>query len=410
MDNDQPTKNRTLRLRSVRTRWQIISLQLVATISLAALILTMNSKYGECDKDFISEADGESYWCPAFEHTRGMIFVEESFDRGAILPDLITGVGQEGINTLILPAFFCLLLTIGHAYISTRGSKTRRRLKLGIYGVAFLLGVGPFLFEWISSMITYQTAYFPFGQEFETFNHGDRLSLPMQFISEIIIMGVVFAPVLFGLIGIWNLSMRAIIGTISYIVMFVIFHALLTFEAVLDSVQGIGLRPLPAQIGDSDMFGGIVSPLAFELITISVVLFLFFESSHMCIRLFEYVAMLPESARTDNEHIRMFQTVLNTHLSQLFGVITMATVLTAIALDFDEILISVISEFQPNQWSQQVNDSLELQMTYGKVISAGLFLLFVSMARYLVPWQAVLGWFESVFRGSSKKSLRDGEM
>ena len=130
----------------------------------------------------------------------------------------------------------------------------------------------------------------------------------------------------------------------------------------------------------------------------------------MCIRLFEYVAMLPESARTDNEHIRMFQTVLNTHLSQLFGVITMATVLTAIALDFDEILISVISEFQPNQWSQQVNDSLELQMTYGKVISAGLFLLFVSMARYLVPWQAVLGWFESVFRGSSKKSLSDGEI
>jgi hypothetical protein len=95
--------------------------------------------------------------------------------------------------------------------------------------------------------------------------------------------------------------------------------------------------------------------------------------------------MLPESARTDNEHIRMFQTVLNTHLSQLLGVLSLATILTAVALDFDEIMIMVISEFQPNQWSQQVNDSLELQMTYGKVISAGLFLLFVSMLRYLVP-------------------------
>ena len=121
----------------------------------------------------------------------------------------------------------------------------------------------------------------------------------------------------------------------------------------------------------------------------------------MVIRLFEYVAMLPESARTDNDHIRMFQTVLNTHLSQLIGVLSIATVLTAVALDFDEIMIMVISEFQPNQWSQQVNDSLELQMTYGKVISAGLFLLFVSMLRYLVPWQTVLGWFESIFRGFS---------
>lgn len=119
--------------------------------------------------------------------------------------------------------------------------------------------------------------------------------------------------------------------------------------------------------------------------------------------------MLPESARTDSEHIRMFQTVLNTHLFQLFGVISLATLLTAIALDFDEILITVISEFQPNQWSQQVNDSLELQMTYGKVISAGLFLLFVSMARYLVPWQLVLGWFESLFRGGSKKPVSDSE-
>ena len=258
-------------------------------------------------------------------------------------------------------------------------------------------------------MVTYRQVYIPFGQDLEIFNHGDRLLLPMQMISEFIVMGVVFAPVLFGLIGIWNLSMRAIVATMSYIVVFLIFHALLTFEAVLDSVQGIGLNPLPAQIGESTMFGGLVSPLAFELITISVVLFLFFESSHMCIRLFEYVAMLPESARTDPEHIRMFQTVLNTHLFQLFGVVSLATLLTAVALDFDEILITVISEFQPNQWSQQVNDSLELQMTYGKVISAGLFLLFFSMARYLVPWQFVLGWFESLFRGGQKNIASDNE-
>ena len=261
-----------------------------------------------------------------------------------------------------------------------------------------IFGLGPFLFEWITGMVTYRQVYVPFGQDLEIFNHGDRLLLPMQMISEFIVMGVVFAPVLFGLIGIWNLSMRAIVATMSYIVMFLIFHALLTFEAVLDSVQGIGLIHYQPKSENPPCSGAGFS-LAFELITISVVLFLFFESSHMCIRLFEYVAMLPESARTDPEHIRMFQTVLNTHLFQLFGVVSLATLLTAVALDFDEILITVISEFQPNQWSQQVNDSLELQMTYGKVISAGLFLLFFSN-QYLVPWQFVLGWFESLFRES----------
>ena len=94
--------------------------------------------------------------------------------------------------------------------------------------------------------------------------------------------------------------MRSIVATMSYVVMSYI-HALLTFEAVLDSVR-YSLKPLPAQIGESSMFDQLVSPLAFELITISVVLFLFYESSHMCIRLFEYVAILPESARTDRTH------------------------------------------------------------------------------------------------------------
>lgn len=401
MADENPEQKHTLRLRSLRTRWQILTLQLVATLALAALLLTMTSVYGECNQDFIDEAEGSTYWCPAFEHTRGMAFVEEAFDRESILPDFITGANQVGEAALLIPSLFCLFLTGVHAYASSRSSKTRRRIKNTIYATVIIAGFGPFFFEWIASMISYQMLYIPFGQEFSALNHGDRLSLTMQLISEIIVMGVVFIPILFGLIGIWNISMRAIIATISYTIMFIIFHALLTFEAVLESVQGIGLKPLPAQIGDSTLFGGLVSPLAFELITISILLFLFFESSHMVIRLFEYVAMLPESARTDNEHIRMFQTVLNTHLSQLIGVLSIATVLTAVALDFDEIMIMVISEFQPNQWSQQVNDSLELQMTYGKVISAGLFLLFVSMLRYLVPWQTVLGWFESIFRGFS---------
>ena len=94
MADENSEQKHTLRLRSLRTRWQILTLQLVATLALAALLLTMTSVYGECDQDFIDEAEGSTYWCPAFEHTRGMAYVEEAFNRESILPDFITGADQ----------------------------------------------------------------------------------------------------------------------------------------------------------------------------------------------------------------------------------------------------------------------------------------------------------------------------
>ena len=133
MSSEGVESGKSLRLRSVRTRWQILALQLVATASLAALVLTMTSKYGECDQDFIQEADGENYWCPAFEHTRGIVYVEDSFQRESILPDIITGADQIGNSSLLFPTIFCLLLTGTHAYISSRGTKFRRRLRAGFY-------------------------------------------------------------------------------------------------------------------------------------------------------------------------------------------------------------------------------------------------------------------------------------
>ena len=106
MSTEGVETGKSLRLRSVRTRWQILALQLVATASLAALVLTMTSKYGECDEDFIQEADGENYWCPAFEHTRGIAYVEDSFQRESILPDIITGLTKLATHHCYFPQFF----------------------------------------------------------------------------------------------------------------------------------------------------------------------------------------------------------------------------------------------------------------------------------------------------------------
>jgi len=69
--------------------------------------------------------------------------------------------------------------------------------------------------------------------------------------------------------------------------------------------------------------------------------------------------------------------------------------ITALALEFDTFMLNIVAVMEGSQWSGQVSESLELQLTYGKVISAGLFLLAVAGMRYVVPWQRVSGLIET---------------
>mgnify|MGYP005718540457 FL=1 len=76
-------------------------------------------------------------------------------------------------------------------------------------------------------------------------------------------------------------------------------------------------------------------------------------------------------------------------------VVSLVGVTTALALAFDDLMISIVGILEGTQWTGQVKESLELQMTYGKVISAGLFIIAVAGLRLLVPWQIVSGYVES---------------
>ena len=67
-------------------------------------------------------------------------------------------------------------------------------------------------------------------------------------------------------------------------------------------------------------------------------------------------------------------------------------------------MISVVGILEGTQWTGQVKESLELQMTYGKVISAGLFILVVAGMRFVVPWQTLSGYIESAL-----SNLRDSD-
>jgi hypothetical protein len=51
-----------------------------------------------------------------------------------------------------------------------------------------------------------------------------------------------------------------------------------------------------------------------------------------------------------------------------------------------------------------VSESIELQLTYGLVISALLFISFMAALRFIVPWQRVAGLIESIKAGRGEKA------
>jgi hypothetical protein len=211
---------------------------------------------------------------------------------------------------------------------------------------------------------------------------------------ELLFLGIVFAPVLAGLVGIWGLSKRAIAWAVGYYIIIIAFHAVLTFEPIVSEID-IGLQALPTQIGEGTMFGDLVSPMAWSLIVIAVLILLFMESGMAAVNHLEYAASLPEDSRKNSEYIRQFDNLVNSHLIQLVVVTSLVLLTTSLALAFDDLLISIVGLLEGTQWTGQVRESLELQMTYGKVISAGLFIVVVAGMRFLVPWQAITGYIES---------------
>ena len=170
-------------------------------------------------------------------------------------------------------------------------------------------------------------------------------------------------------------------------------HAMFTFEEISGAFD-LGLLALPSQIGKSSMFGGLISPLAFDLLVISILLLIFLESGLAAITHLEYAMSLPEGSKNDIEYIKQFNNVVNSNLIHLVVIISLTSFATMLALQFDDLLVSFVGIMQGSQWSGQVQESLELQMTYGKVISASLFMLVVAGMRYIIPWQRIFGYIE----------------
>jgi hypothetical protein len=387
---DVVPESKTLHIKKLRFRWQVLLLQTLSTVSLLFLMRKMSELYGECSDKFVANS-GSDGWCPAYEHTRGLRWMESN--GNTILPNFITGINESGFDAFTMPLILCVVLTALWVFMQTRGERTQLIIKRTLSIILASWFLLPFLISWLIGMVSYGP-YLPIGNADEQYNHIELVLVPFEFFFELIFFGIVFAPILIGLMGIWGLSKRMITWATGYFLMVIGIHAMLTFEGVTTAVD-VGLRPLSAQIGEATLFGGLISPLAFDLLTVAILLLVFLESGLAVITNLEYTSVLPEASKNDPEYVNQFNNIINGHLIHLFGIMIVVSLTTALALEFDDFLISFVGFLEGSQWSGQVKESLELQLTYGKVISASLFMIVVAGGRFVIPWQRLTGVIET---------------
>ena len=392
----------SLHLRILRKEWRVVCLQLVASLALIWLFLTMTRVFGHCHPDYVASGS----WCPALDHTLTLDEIEATLTEGGgmdelPLPNWITGQGNQGDGRYYVPILLSIAIAGAWVALNFQPPARRRKITLGLLGTMILFWAGMFLLTWTFGMIVNFDLYLPFGNADDSMNHANHLVWPLSVYIQLLILLLFLAPVLFGLMGIWGLSKRMINWSMAYMLIFLGIYALLSYEGVVSQLSSAsnpnapGLNPLPTQIGEADTLGGLISGQVWDLLLVAILLMIFSETAHATIRFLEYAFRLPESCKKDPEYVRQFQSILNTHMQHTVVVIFAVMFVTMLALKFDDLIIDVVGWTGSGQWSGQVKESLELRLTYGKVISAMLFLTFVAGLRYVVPWQRVSGLIES---------------
>ena len=391
----------TLHLKVLRRKWQILALQITATISLFAMYIVMTRTYGSCDV--------VDSWCPAFDHTLTLTSLQQFLalqpdPLNLPIPDWMTGVGNSGDGRYWMPLFIISILVAGWTILGLQSAKLRRRVNMGILGFALLYLAGLFVVTWLIGMIFNFDLYLPFGQIDTNKNHVEYLISPLLLYIQIFILVLYFLPVISGLLGIWGMSKSRISWAIGSTIIYLGLHALLSYEGVRSTVE-VNLNALPVQIGDATEWGGLIAPEIVPLLIISLLLMVFLESAFATIRYVEYAFKLPESCKKDPEYVSQFDNILNIHLQQTVGVSFFVGLVAALALKFDDLIVELVSVFEGSQWSEQVKESLELQLTYGTVISAMIFVIFIAGLRYIIPWPRISGLIEKGIRQIRDQSV-----
>jgi len=391
----------TLHLRALRKEWRVVTLQVMATLALFWLFLSLTQVFGHCHPVY----EAGNRWCPALDHTLTLDAIEDYFAQEAgeefrelPLPDWMVGQGNDGDGRYLVPMLLTMMIAGAWVALNFQTPQLRRRIMLGLLVGMILFLAGIFLVTWLFGMLIRWDMYLPFGHADNAMNHANYLIWPLSVYIQVFVVALVMAPVIFGLMGIWGLSKRMINWSLAYILVYLGFYALFSYDGVVSMLGSAsdpympGLDPLPTQIPASS---GLIAPEIWSLLLIAMLMLVYTETSQAVIRFLEYAFRLPESCKKDPEYVRQFKNILNSHMQQTLVIIFAVTFVTMLALKFDEIMIDIVGWFDAGQWSGQVAESLELRLTYGKVISAMMFLLFVAGMRFVVPWQRLLGLIET---------------
>ncbi|MDP6011234.1 MAG: hypothetical protein QF707_05520 [Candidatus Poseidoniaceae archaeon] len=377
----QQVSVQTLHLRQLRKRWQIIALQVIATTALVWMYMEVISTYvigyldhtlvlDQLDKYLVGETSGE-YAIP--------------------MADWLTGLGSDGMARVYMPITLGVLLGGGMALLSFQPPQRQQRIKFWLIIVMIGLLVGRLLSSWLFGMLFSWEWRIPDQDEF------NYLIWPISMLATLMVMGFYLLPIIMGSKGIWGLSRRGVAWAIGFTLFFLAIHAILTFPIIYSVLGSAGayIPQFDAQVGEATVWG-LITPQQGSLILIAILMLIFMESAFGVIRYMEYAFRLPESCKKDPEYVRQMENILNHHLYHTVFFLGITGVSTMVALGFHTILLKVVAGMTGSQWAHQVSESIELQLTYGLVISALLFLLVVAAMRFVVPWQRISGFIEHI--------------
>ncbi|MAY12737.1 MAG: hypothetical protein CMB21_02900 [Euryarchaeota archaeon] len=366
---------RTLHLRQLRKQWQIITLQVMATIALVWMYLEVVA----------------TYVVGSIDHTQLFELLETSLGTELPLGDWLTGSERSGLARFYVPIGLGLGLGGGMALLAFQTPKMQQRIKLGFIISMILLLAGRFVMSY-----SWQLVSDGWGAP-----GNDVLKLlewPLLTMLSLIILGFYLLPIITGTKGIWGLSRRGVAWSIGFILLFLAIHAILTFPLIRTQLGEYGskLNTFEVISSEATVFG-LVTAEQFSLILIACLMMVFQESSFGVIGQLEYAYRLPESCKRDPEYVAQMDNLLNGHLSHTAIFLSFTVVATTIALGFHSVLLEWVSGISGSQWAAQVGESIELTLTYGLVISALLFLGLTALLRFVIPWQRVWGLIESSF-------------
>jgi len=371
---------RSLHLRQLRVQWQIVTLQVLATLALVWMYLEVVS----------------TYVVGSIDHTLLFDTLETALGTELPIADWLTGAGNDGLARFYVPIGLGLGLGGLMALLAFQTPKFQQRVRLGFVIGLILLLAGRFT-------VGYVWQLFQDGWSVPGNDVLQLLEWPLLMMLSIVVLAVYLLPLITGARGIWGLSRRGVAWSIGFTLLFLGIHAILTFPLIKNQLgtYGAQLTTLEIIVSEPEVFG-LVTAEQFSLILIACLMMVFQESAFGVIRLLEYAYRLPESCKRDPEYVGQMDNLMNGHLRHTAIFLSMTIVATTIALGFHSILLEWVSGITGSQWASQVSESIELTLTYGLVISALLFLGVMALLRYVIPWQRFWGLIESSLSSTSR--------